>query len=145
MTRDQTTPDAPKRLLDMPVPQGDRVRDDAGQRVCAVAGDAAGVQGGAGHVGAGSGDAAGVEGVAAGRRGELSEWIMGSPARAKPWLDAPIQVWLDNGSVRLCRVRGLGCYSLLDCRHPMDNVILDGERIQAWRFASGVKTLHIGQ
>ena len=75
MTREQTTPDAPKRVLDVPVPRGDRVRDDAGQRVCAVAGNAAGVQGGAGHVGAGSGDAAGAEGVAAGRRGELKRWM----------------------------------------------------------------------
>lgn len=60
---------------------------------------------------------------------------MGSPARARRWLDVPLQVWLDDGSVRLAQVRYGGCYTLLDCWHPMQNIILDGDRIQAWRLA----------
>ena len=91
MTREQTTPDAPKRLLDMPVPGGDRVRDDAGQRFCAVAGDAPRVQDGAGHIGAGCGDAAGAEGVAAGRCGELIRLPRELPpfSIVSPWAYAP--------------------------------------------------------
>lgn len=77
MTRDQTTPEAQKRVLDLLLPEIHRVRDDADQRLRAMAGDAAGVQGGSGHVGAGSGDAGGAEGVAAGRRGELTAFLDG--------------------------------------------------------------------
>lgn len=65
------------------------------------------------------------------------EWILGNPARARPFMDAELEVWLDDGAVRRARLtRETQPYlRFLDCWHPLQNCILNPERIQAWRMA----------
>lgn len=68
------------------------------------------------------------------------EWIIGSPHRARQYCDAPLLVWLDDGSVRRVQLqtdRLVPCYQFAEVSGDLlQNAICDPEHIQAWRFAA---------
>jgi hypothetical protein len=67
------------------------------------------------------------------------EWLIGSkPSQFDDIHD--FELWMDDGSIRLARRVGNrsdsltpGTMAFTDCRHPLQNVICDESRIQAWR------------
>lgn len=62
----------------------------------------------------------------------IEEWIIGNPHHARPWCDAPIEVWTGTSTRRVQMLDGW--YRYLDCWHPMQNTICDIDQVQAWRF-----------
>lgn len=65
----------------------------------------------------------------------MSEWIHANPHRARPYMDREIEAWLDSGAVvRLEINRGGSGYRRLDAWHPMQNALVEAERIVAFRI-----------